>query len=354
MSLFDKHPIAPMSTPEPGVDNSAPAPGKRTLTEQLAAKVKQQEKQVCDDPNLACFFDATTRGRLDADINANIIGAMTAWSAALAAKRTDLISIAGHKQGWGTLWKIGGVLAMAGLGFGVGAGIEFLGEAAESVNAIQAAAAIVNREEIVHGVFDFVGEQVIDKVKDHVAEAAGESDSAKADFLTSQLDGPHVWGTQLLKAFPKQLDDYGRLLLLCLTEPKVMSFQAFTHQINLLLERWQKQAGDVGENRGPWSIETVAWIYPHGSGKPRLARISTYAPPKAAGGERLLIAENFRQWVDDDMVPYAIEELNRRELYVHDYLTLDKVAGAPSDPQTLAWDRGAPEPATVASGGAAQ
>jgi hypothetical protein len=107
----------------------------RSSSAALAAQVKAQEHQVCDDPNTK------------------------------------------HEDGWNTLWQIASVLAMAALTDGVGLAVDWLGEAAESVAAIKTAAQIVNREETVHKVLDFAGEQVIDKVKDKANETANETGS---------------------------------------------------------------------------------------------------------------------------------------------------------------------------------
>lgn len=334
IALGKRTQIDNMDYPQPGVDNTAPVPGKQTLTGQLAAQVKGQEHQVCDDPSGECFLDPATRGRLDDDIRANIVGAMAAWTGALANKRMDVL--AKHEDGWSTLWKIGGVVAMAAVGEGVGLAVTWLGEAAESVTAIRTAAQIVNREDTVHSLIDFAGEQVLDKVKDKVNEAANETGNAQADFLSTQTDGPHQWGTGLMKSFPKRLDDYGRLLLLGLTSEKVMAAAAFGRRIDELLARWQAQAGDVGKDAGNLSLETVAWVYPRAGGKPRLARVA--AAVTTDGPEAPLRAELFRQWVDEDMVSYALDEQARRKLYAKGPLRLADLGGAPTDKATIEWD----------------
>lgn len=328
-----------MSRPEPGIDNTAPGtPGKRTLTDQLAGQVKAQEHQICDDPNSGCFLDPATRDRLDRDITANIIGAMSAWSNALLNKRMDIL--AKHEEGWNTLWKIAGVIAMAAIGDGVGFAVDWLAESAETINAMRVAGPIVNREETVHTLFDFAGEQVLDKVKDKVNESASETGHAQADFLSTQIDGPHQWGTGLMKAFPKRLDDYGRLLLLGLTSEKVMTAAAFTRKINELLARWQEQVGAIGERVGALRDTTAAWVYPRGGGKPKLAIVVASFLDGGLGQKDEWMAEAFVRWIEPDMAPYAIDKLNESKMSVRGPINLGNLQSAPTDPETLSWDRG--------------
>jgi hypothetical protein len=341
--------VGAVAATSPASQGAGPVPGKQTLTEQLADQMRAQERQVCDVASPGCFLDEVTRQRLDDDIRANITGAMVAWSSALLNKRMD--ALAKHADGWSTLWKIAGAVAMAGLGQGVGLAIDWLAASAESAAAVQATAQIVNREKTVHKIFDMAGEHVLEKVKDKVNESANETGNAKADYLSTLIDGPHQWGTGLMKAFPKQLDDYGRLLLLGVTDEKVMTARAFGQRIDALLARWQDQVGDLGESGCEEGhaltcdsrVETAAWIYPRFGGAPRLARVRAVRPPQAFSGERdrLLRVDLFRRWVDGDMVAYALDDLNKRDdLHVRGPLHLSDVPGAPVDPETLAWERG--------------
>ena len=326
-----------MSYPAPGVDNSVPGtPGKQTLTGQLAAQVKAQEHQLCDDGGDGCFLDPITRQRLDGDIEKNILAASQNWGSALTNKRIDLLTK--HKEGWGTLWKIVGTVAMAGLGVGVGRAIEWLGEAAEGVRAAQVAARIVNHEEQVHGVFDFVGEQMIDGAKDMVNDQANEQANEQAAFLSKQQDAQTRWSNALGKAFPKQLDDFGRLLLLGLTDPRVMSVGAFTAHLNTLLARFEENVGVIGERAGGLRDKTAAWIYPRAGGKPRLAIVVATFLDGGLDQKDEWVADTFVRWVEEDMVPYAVDKLNAGGMAVRGPLTLDKLQAAPSDPETRSWD----------------
>jgi hypothetical protein len=333
--------LAPMAYVSPFPQTQGPAPGKRTLTEGLAQQVHQQEKQTCDGrTDDGCFLSVEDRRRLDDDIRTNISHAALAWTTALTNKRIDLL--AKHKEGWSTLWKIGAAIALGAIPIGVDIGVEFAAEA-ETVQGMQVAARLVNHQKAVEQVLDFAGEQVVEHVKDAVNDTAKERSSDQpAEYLSTQLDGPGQWGVALEKRFPKQLDDLGRLLLLGVTDPKVMTVAAFTRQIDALLARWQEQVGDLGQAQhgyGQTLNRTVAWISSDDGSAQRLALVDAWMPP--GGLDNNLIPRVFVKWVDEDMVPYALEMQEQRRLadsYVG-VVTLGDLSNAPTDPESMAWRR---------------
>jgi len=320
-------------------------PGKRTLTEGLAQQVHEQEKQVCDGrSDDSCFLSPEDRRRLDDDIRTNISKASLAWTTALTNKRIDLL--AKHKEGWSSLWKIGAAIALGAIPIGVDIGVAFAAEA-ETVQGMQVAARLVNHQALVEGVLDFAGEEVVDRTKDAVSESANRTGDDQADYLSTQLDGPGLWGAALAKHFPKALDDLGRLLLLGVTDPKVMTVASFTKQIDAILDRWKEQVGDLGDVQGDL-IRTVAWISNDDGSDERLAMVMAWLPPDASSRDNNLIPQVFVKWVDEDMVPYALEMQEKRRIANTGRVTLGDLSGAPTDPKTMHWRRYG-DPSTAAS-----
>ena len=314
-------------------------PGKRTLTEGLAAQVHAQERQACDASSDGCFLSVEDRHRLDDDIRINISKAALAWTTALTNKRIDLL--AKHKEGWTTLWKIGAAIALGAISSGVDIGVEFAVEASEeSIAGMQVAARLVNHQSAVEAVLDFAGEEVVERTKDAVNESANETGDGEADYLSTQLDGPGQWGAALAKGFVRQLDDYGRLLLLGVTDPKLMTVGVFTKQIDALLERWREQVGELGDG-SPELMRTVVWISDDAGDQQRLALVDAQVPPTESPDNNL-IPRVFVKWVDDDMVPYALEMQEKRHLAngTSGVVTLNELDNPPTDPESKAWRRG--------------
>lgn len=332
-----------------GVEYAAPdtnnlPPGKRTRAEQLAGQVHADMRQVCDErdgaADAACFLAPRDRARVHDQIRSNILLAKSSWETALVDRRLLLLTT--HKDGWGALWKVAALVAMGALTEGMELGMEALAEAVESVAAARAIAPLVNHQDAVLDVLEFAGDQVVERVKDTVDEGANESGNAAADFLVRQLDGPGQWASALLRTFPKRIDDAGALVLLGLTDQRVMSVSAFGRQIQQLLARWQAQAGDVGEAKPNGRVQTVAWVWPRGGGAPRLASVLAWSPPTTLDRDNAnnLRAETFLRWVDDDMAGAAVEAVEHKGVACSNMVTLDHLAGAPADDQTRQWDRG--------------
>ncbi len=315
-----------VSHPEPGVDNTPP--GKHTLTEQVAGQVHEQMKQACDGrQDDACFIQPEDRTRLDRDIDVNITGAAQNWATALMGKRLTLLS--SHKEGWNSLWKIGVAVALTMVTEGADIGVEALAEYLESSTTMKAVAStLLHRKETVSGALELAGSLVEMHAEKNINETAEETNNAAANFLASLSEGPVSWSNHLMKSYPKMLDDWGRLLLLGVTDPKIMSVHGFEKQITALLERWEKQVNAIGDvHAGPGDVETVVWVSPRGGGKPRLARVSSYVPLGLnEGGRGKATPKFFRQWIDDDMVPYALDAQRERDVGDMTPITLGRVS----------------------------
>jgi hypothetical protein len=281
------------------------------LTDALSDDVHEQMRRFCDDkgPEGGCFLDPQHRDRVDTRIAQNVLFAAANWSTALMDAR--LVRLAEHEAGWNALWEIGFYLAMASATDGAYAGLMFLASSARSVRAIELVSRVVNHADEIKHALVFAAKGLRMPVRVAVNGVAAARGNAEADLLQRLQETPSQWGAALLREYPETTSDYGRILLVGVTDPlEVLTVDHFRREITKLLARYQHQVVEIGSaTKGghDGEIESCAWITPRDGGAPRLARVTRATPD----GRRQLTPTVFRGWIDHDMISDAIATWQR-------------------------------------------
>jgi Domain of unknown function (DUF4157) len=310
-----------------------------SLEDRAAKWVHEKVHHYCDDHGRddGCFLLPSDRKRLDERIRDHVGIASNNWRDALVDAR--LAELTKHADGGHAFLEIVFATAAEFVAPGLGHALEFLGNAASSVRAIQAVAPLVNRMDDVEKLFHVA----TDGIKATVEDATEPTGNAAADFLGRLRQVPSAWAEGIESTFEADLDDWGRLLLYGMTDPdNVLSVPHFHKAIDQLLNRWTSQVDEIGKvAKNPQSplehqgMESCVWVMPRAGGEPRLARVHL--------GDQLV----FEDWVDDDMVAMALAQwatVRERVAYGPEMVTIDAFETPPPDAE--AWEREAGPHAT--------